>query len=239
MKQAYSLFIISLITLALIFSFNFVVADKYKDEKNNNGLGNIGLSSSITNGNSSNNDTDSDENNSNNTNSSNGGSSGGGGSNGGGGGGSSGSSGVQNTGTVICHIPPGNPAAAHTITVGGKAPIAHLAHGYHLGACGGEVLENDDTNQTDVNLTLSIISPQNITYNMTEILINISSNGDNIWYSLDGGNNITYNGTIIGNFSEGQHTLNAFANDTDEELSASITFNVNLTISGNETNSTS
>ena len=104
MKQAYSLFIISLITLALIFTFNFVVADKYKDEKNNNGLGNIGLSSSITNGNSSNNDTDSDENNSNNTNSSNGGSSGGGGSNGGGGGGSSGSSGVQNTGTVIYEL---------------------------------------------------------------------------------------------------------------------------------------
>ena len=36
---------------------------------------------------------------------------------------------------TICHIPPGNPAAAHTITVGERAVPAHLAHGDTLGAC--------------------------------------------------------------------------------------------------------
>jgi len=37
----------------------------------------------------------------------------------------------------ICHIPPGNPANAHTINVSVNAIPAHLAHGDSLGACGG------------------------------------------------------------------------------------------------------
>lgn len=36
----------------------------------------------------------------------------------------------------ICHIPPGNPANAHTINVSVNAVPAHLAHGDSLGACG-------------------------------------------------------------------------------------------------------
>lgn len=36
---------------------------------------------------------------------------------------------------TICHIPPGNPANAHSITVGAPAVRAHLAHGDTIGAC--------------------------------------------------------------------------------------------------------
>jgi hypothetical protein len=37
---------------------------------------------------------------------------------------------------TICHIPPGNPENAHTITVGAKAAEAHMRqHGDYLGAC--------------------------------------------------------------------------------------------------------
>ena len=40
---------------------------------------------------------------------------------------------------TLCHIPPGNPDSAHTITVSAKAVPAHLAHGDHCGPC-----EEDD-----------------------------------------------------------------------------------------------
>jgi len=34
--------------------------------------------------------------------------------------------------TIICHIPPGNPGNAHTITIGSPAVNAHLAHGDNI-----------------------------------------------------------------------------------------------------------
>ena len=43
------------------------------------------------------------------------------------------------TKVVICHIPPGNPANAHTITVGAPAVPAHLKHGDLPGTCPDDV----------------------------------------------------------------------------------------------------
>ncbi len=56
---------------------------------------------------------------------------------------------------TICHIPPGNPGNAHTITVGAPAMRAHLAHGDLEGSCDNADLENTDDNNTEKNSRLA------------------------------------------------------------------------------------
>ena len=149
---------------------------------------------------------------------------------------------------TICHIPSGDPNNKHTIRVGAPALKAHLALGDTTGAC-QDVGGNTNTpgnntngippgNQT-TNLTLVIVSPQNITYNITGIPITITSNGNLILYSIDSGNFTNYNSTLIMNFSEGNHTLNAFANNTNgNNINKNVIFSVliNNTIVNNTSN---
>ena len=56
------------------------------------------------------------------------------------------SEGGNETGEVLlCHIPPGNPKAAHRILVGRSAVSAHLAHGDYYGECAGTSIGNEST----------------------------------------------------------------------------------------------
>ncbi len=56
---------------------------------------------------------------------------------------------------TICHIPPGNPGNAHTITVGAPAMRAHLAHGDVEGSCDIVDLENIDDSKAEKNSRLA------------------------------------------------------------------------------------
>jgi hypothetical protein len=50
----------------------------------------------------------------------------------------------SNDKVTICHIPPGNPGNAHSITISVNALPAHMAHGDSMGACEPEcTLETD------------------------------------------------------------------------------------------------
>ncbi len=49
----------------------------------------------------------------------------------------------------VCHIPPGNPDNAHTITVGEPAVDAHLAHGDFLGHCDAAAPTGPSTTNPD------------------------------------------------------------------------------------------
>ena len=53
---------------------------------------------------------------------------------------------------TICHLPPGNRAAQHTISVSRSAWAAHQAHGDHRGACGrGGTNQDRRFNEMDAN----------------------------------------------------------------------------------------
>ncbi len=57
--------------------------------------------------------------------------------------------GSGNVKTPVCHVPPGNPAKAHTLTLPQGALLqAHRAHGDVVGACGGGAIAGQGTGGT-------------------------------------------------------------------------------------------
>jgi hypothetical protein len=87
--------------------------------------------------------------------------------------------------------------------------------------------------------TLSIISPNNITYNYSSILFNISSSGQNTWYNYNG-TNITYSIPTYLNLSDGNYTLYVYANDTlGNYNSTSVSFTIDTFVPAQESSSSS
>jgi len=80
-----------------------------------------------------------------------------------------------------------------------------------------------------------IESPLNQTYNTSYIWINITANDnvgiDRIWYRINYGENVTYTNPIFQYFDNGNYILEAWANDTSNNIGyAYVYFNVNTTL---------
>jgi len=77
--------------------------------------------------------------------------------------------------------------------------------------------------------TLTIISPENITYTTSLILLNWTSTLSNkIWYNLNNGANITITEPTILDLSNGGYILNLYANSTIGQTNKSVSFAVNV-----------
>jgi ATP-dependent Zn protease len=77
---------------------------------------------------------------------------------------------------------------------------------------------------------LTIISPENITYSTSTILLNYSviNEAESIWYNLDNTNNITLSFPIYFSAVEGSHILHLYANNSQGASSKSVTFSVKI-----------
>jgi len=84
---------------------------------------------------------------------------------------------------------------------------------------------------------LTIISPENITYSSTSILLNYSvTNADAVWYNLDNGENITINSSMYLTASEGSHILYLYANNSNGTTIKNISFSVHVSSPGTNGN---
>lgn len=117
--------------------------------------------------------------------------------------------------------------------------ISNLSEGMHtitLTATDSAGLSASDSivifigNVSNITLpTVEIISPENATYNYSNILVNISStNADNVTYSIDGGAEISYIDAFFNLFTDGWHTIVAIARNIFGIATDSVTFFVNI-----------
>lgn len=80
-------------------------------------------------------------------------------------------------------------------------------------------------------LNISILSPQNKTFNSNIVPLHFSSNRQIEWsgYSLDGKENVTVTGNItLNGLSSGSHNITIYANDTHGNMCASEIFDFNI-----------
>ena len=125
--------------------------------------------------------------------------------------------------TPVCN----NPATPNAQCTSNTQEV--LVESCNFGCNNGQCLQNPVQ-----PISLEIISPENKTYNTTEILVNIqTTNATLVKYSINGGANITYISPLTLTFPEGANILVATASNSQNALSKSVSFSVNTT--GNQT----
>jgi len=106
---------------------------------------------------------------------------------------------------------------------------------YYLNASANDSVGNENSTETltivldTIAPSLEIISPLNQSYNNATVLINVSSDGDNVWYNWNG-TNVTYTSAVNVTFAEGANALVVYANDSVGNLNATnVSFTVDTT----------
>jgi len=132
----------------------------------------------------------------------------------------------------------------NNITISGNTTISGLSDGSHnLVVYANDTVDNMGKSATIYFVvyippvdttppTITIISPQETTYEVSEVSLYFSVNEDTSWigYSLDGQDNVTITGdTVLSGLSDGSHTIVVFATDYAGNTGASDT--VQFTIS--------
>ena len=90
---------------------------------------------------------------------------------------------------TICHIPPGNPDARHTLQIPQKALAAHLAHGDFIGKCdGGSGLTSDPDMimilaEGNYNGQTSIVSVELLPSKFSKFAYYSAYEPSNIWWT--------------------------------------------------------
>jgi len=78
--------------------------------------------------------------------------------------------------------------------------------------------------------SLEIVSPLNDSYTNATILLNISSDGDDVWYNWNG-TNVTYGSALNIKFDQGVNVLYAWANDSVGNLNSSnVAFAIDIIV---------
>jgi hypothetical protein len=100
-------------------------------------------------------------------------------------------------------------------------------------ACNDSAYASASANDTaNITSLLVFISPLNITYNYRELLVNISYNSSiaqSVWWN-NGTDNLNYSNVLSYNFTDGGHTLYAYANDSlGNNYSTSVMFIIDTT----------
>jgi hypothetical protein len=131
----------------------------------------------------------------------------------------------------------------NNITISGNATISSLSAGSHtIVAYATDTAGNtgvSDTIQFTISIdtispTITIISPQEISYSTSEVSLDFTINEPVTWtaYSLDGEENVTITGPlIISGLSVGSHDITLFAKDAAGNTGSSdlVQFNISAT----------
>jgi hypothetical protein len=125
-----------------------------------------------------------------------------------------------------------------SVPISGETTLPRLSDGSHSIVVHASDLAGNNGSSDIIHFTvdtsppgISLLSPQNRTYDPAELLLNFTLNETASWvgYSLDGQETVTITGsTTLTDLSYGSHAITVYANDTYGNMATSETITFNM-----------